>query len=648
MTLGPLHLMRPEWLWALLPVALLALALVRARCRAGNWSAVIAPELLPYLAGDQADSRSNRALPWLVAAWLVAVVALCGPSLRKIPQPVQQRADALVVVLDLSYSMKARDLAPSRMDRARQKIVDLLDRRDEGQTALVAFAGDAHVVTPLTDDNPTIANLLPALNPDMMPLPGSDTAAGIDLALDLLRSGSAGGGRILLLTDGVAAGQREQIADAVRGAGVELVVMGVGTRDGAPLPLPDGGFLRDPDGSIVIPSLDESALARLAGEAGGRYQPLRIDASDLDSLAGPAALPGRERLTESGRRADHWQDQGYLLLLLLLPVAALLFRRGTLAALLLPLLLATEPRPAAAQVPVGERGNSAVAEGTAAESPLARHWNSLWLTPDQRGRRALERGDAGRARELFEDPAWAGTAAYREGDFEAAARDFGRGDSADDWYNRGNALARSGDLEGAIEAYRQSLEKAPGRSDASENLALVEKLKEQRDQQQQEQQNQQNQQNPDQQDGDEQDRNGDSGDSGDKGDTGNGGQRPPGEDARDGQSPSPGENETPPPGGNNQQPGDRQSTGTGNDPGESGERPEASPSAAREKDADDGEHRNTAPAAPSPEEAERNQAMEQWLRRVPDDPSGLLREKFRYESRQRQEQGEKPDNERYW
>ena len=167
------HLMRPEWLWAMLPALVLLLLLWRQRRNQGSWHAVIAPDLLPYLVGGSAASRSTNFLPLILCGWLLAAFAASGPSWQKIPQPIHQKQDALVLLLDLSYSMKSADLAPSRVDRARQKLLDLLRSRKEGQTGLIAYAGDAHIVTPLTDDTPTIANLLPALQPDMMPVPGS-------------------------------------------------------------------------------------------------------------------------------------------------------------------------------------------------------------------------------------------------------------------------------------------------------------------------------------------------------------------------------------------------------------------------------------------------------------------------------------------
>jgi Ca-activated chloride channel family protein len=597
-TLFGLQLMRPLWLLCALPALLLTMLLWQQRGRSAGWSRVIAPELLRYLVPEQQQRRRSNLLLLVCAAWLLACLAAAGPSWKKIPQPVEQVEDALVLVLDLSYSMKSTDQAPSRLDRARQKLLDLLATRREGQTGLVAYAGDAHVVTPLTDDTGTIANLLPALNPDMMPLPGSDTPGALRLAVELLQSAGVNGGRILLLSDGVNADEVPRMARQLRGANVTLSVLGLGTANGAPIPLPRGGFLRDDAGAIVIPRLDEGPLRALAEAAGGRYQRLQVDDSDLEMLLAQAATATETRLAE-GLTADAWEDQGYWLIMLLLPLALALFRRGWLLGLL-PLLLLLE-----------------------AETAQAQALQNLWLTPDQQARRALDAGDAERAAALFEDPAWAGTAAYRAGDYAAAADHFQGADSADSWYNRGNALARAGDLEGAIEAYRRSLELAPGREDAADNLALVEDL-----QQQQEQQEQQ---------------------SGEDGE-------PPPDSGEDGQGQEQEQAET--------------AEQEGEQPPQESEPDQGSPQDASSGTQDEGSTEDDSatpepesgpapePEAPEPlsnievpelslEEAERNQAMEQWLRRVPDDPSGLLREKFRYESRKRQQQPGS-DNERDW
>lgn len=598
-TLPELHLMRPWWLACALPALLLTALLWRQRRRGGGWSQVIDRALLPHLVDGAGPARRSYLPALLLGGWLLACVAAAGPSFQKLPQPLEQVQDALVLVLDLSYSMKSTDQPPSRLDRARQKLLDLLEQRREGQTALVAFAGDAHVVTPLTDDTPTIANLLPALNPDMMPLRGSDPAAAIALAVELLHSAGVARGRILLLSDGVSREQVAAIDRLLRNSGATLSVLGVGTEAGAPLPLPQGGFLRDSEGAIVIPGLEEASLRDLAARGGGRYRRIEFENTDLDYLLAQPLLPVAGATRQLDAAADVWRDQGYWLVLVLLPLALALFRRGWLLSLL-PLLLLLDAPPAAAQ-----------------------DWRALWLTPDQRGMRALQQEDAARAAELFEDPAWAGTAAYRDGDYGTAAGHFARREDADAWYNRGNALARAGQLEEAIAAYQRSLALQPGAEDAAANLALLEQLQREQEQEQEQQQGE---------DGDQQQDRGDQ-DSGDNQQQQSGEAGAPEDAAGD-------ESRGQPPAGNDPA---QQDPGTG-DESTADATPQTEPSEPQSSDGEQGEGQQDLTLPPlSLEEAERDQAMELWLRRVPDDPSGLLREKFRYQSRQRQQQPRSSD-----
>ena len=448
-----MHLMRPEWLWTLVPALILIALLWRQRGRAGSWDAVIAPELLRHLVGDSASSRGSNLLPLVLLGWLIAAVAASGPSWQKIPQPVHQKQDALVVLLDLSDSMKSADLAPSRVDRARQKLLDLLQQRREGQTGLIAYAGDAHIVTPLTVDTLTIANLLPALHPDMMPLLGSDPVSALEQALELLRSAGIRRGKILLLTDGVSEKDSDAIEKVMAGSPSQLNIIGVGTATGAPIPLLEGGFLKDDTGAIIMPRLDEAGLRKLADATGGRYRRLQIDDTDIEFLQAENLFNESEETLALDRTADAWEDQGYFFILALLPLALGLFRRGWILTLL-PVLFLMTPEPASAGA-----------------------WDDLWLTPDQQGQQALQLGDDETAAALFKNPEWAGTAAYRNKDYESAVTRFSDLNSANSEYNRGNALAQAGQLDEAIAAYEKSLALEPDRTDAQENLALLEKLK---------------------------------------------------------------------------------------------------------------------------------------------------------------------------
>lgn len=622
----PFHFLRPGCLLLLLPSLILGILLWRRRGRESRWSRVVAPELLAHLISDDSIRRQRSGVPILIGAWCLGAVAAAGPSWQQLPQPVLQKQDALVLVMDLSYSMLATDLAPSRQDRVRRKLLDLLRERREGLSALIAYAGDAHIVAPLTDDNPTIANLLPALNPGMMPLPGSNPVEAIERALALLDSAGVRRGRILLVTDGITASDGEAIAKRLLDEPRQLLLLGVGTSIGAPIALPGGGFLRSEAGEVIVPKLDEGPLRQLARRSGGRYRAMSVDDSDLRALLADQGFVDEEDTISLDRRADRWQDMAHWLVLPLLLIALGSFRRGWIY--LLPLWLAILP----------------------AERARALDWNDLWWRKDQQGRRALEAGDAERATSLFADPRWRGAAAYTARDYETASEAFAQDESADGWYNRGNALAARGDYEQAIRAYEKSLQLKPDQDDARHNIETLKRAQEQRDQQQQQNQQQNQQQAQSQQ--------GDAGQGAEDKTPENDGGSPRGAPNRQGQQKEQQERDA-------SQNRERQAPQQGApnernaEPGQAPRRePESRGAEQAPRDGEAGRGEDEAAAqdgrpVPRPEidnramqdDLERDQAMQQWLRRVPDDPSGLLREKFRYESRRRQQQGESRDRE---
>ncbi|WOJ94372.1 VWA domain-containing protein [Congregibacter variabilis] len=600
------HFLRPQWLLLLIPSVFLAVLLWRQRGGEASWSRIVAPELLEHLISQDSVRRGRSGLPALLLAWVIAILAAAGPSWQQLPQPVLQKQDALVLVLDLSYSMLATDLQPSRGDRVRRKLLDLLRERREGLTALIAYAGDAHIVAPLTDDNPTIANLLPALTPEMMPLPGSNPVDALERAVALLDSAGVRRGRILLVTDGVRQRDISAMREMLAGQPREMAVLGVGTRVGAPIALPGGGFLKDDSGEIVVPALDEDLLMELASATGGAYRTMTVDDSDLQALLTSTDIVDDDDTISLDRRADRWQDMAHWLVLPLLLLVLGSFRKGWVY--LLPLLVTVFP----------------------SQHSEAFEWQDLWLRADQQAQRALAEGDAARAAELFKDPAWRGTAAFSDENYSAAAEAFSAQDSADAWYNRGNALAAQGELDAAINAYKKSLERAPDQQDALKNLATVEQL---RDQQQQEQDGQQgdSQQQPQDSDGNREQQSGDNSQQSQQS------QDPQDQSGEQNSGHEGSSDQSQPEGGQEQNQQDTDSDNGSQGDSEQSEQAQARPMPQPQID-------NSA----MQEDLEKDQAMQQWLRRVPDDPSGLLREKFRFESRQRQQQGKSRDTKEIW
>jgi len=448
------HFLRPAWFLALIPLFAGLWWAWRGRAAGSPWRRLLDPALQPaMLVGGGPEGRPPRALGLLALAWLVAVTALAGPAWERRPRPAFAPRDALVVVFDLSRSMLAADLRPSRLERARYKVRALLRRRKSGLTGLVAFAGDAFVVTPLTDDTRTLAAHLGALSPDLMPVQGSRVDRGLERALDLLRRGNAVQGGVLLVTDGYRGDEALAAARHLAAAGFRLGVLGVGTPQGAPIPAPGGGQVRDVRGRVVLARLDRRALERLAEAGDGRYADLTPDDTDLHRLAPlwrfKVAAPGQGRR----RQAEEWIDRGPWLLPLLLPLAALGFRRGWLLGLILAAPLGLTPGPARALT-----------------------WHDLWETPEQQAQRALEQGRARQAAALARDPLRRGAALYREGRYRQAAEALKQARGADAAYDLGNALARLGRYKEAVAAYDRALKQRPGMADALENKALLQRL----------------------------------------------------------------------------------------------------------------------------------------------------------------------------
>ena len=591
------HFQQPEWFWVLIPVLILLWQLRPSREQSSAWLKVCDARLLPYLLEKPANSRFYLPLWLLAAGGLLAIIALADPVWEQQQQPVFRNEAARVIVLDLSNSMLSPDLKPSRLVRARYKVADILQQNMDGQTGLVVFAGDAFTVSPLTHDVDTIQALLSPLEPALMPAQGSRVDLGLQQATGLMQQAGIPQGDILLITDGFD-GQRA--IDAARQAyqeGYRVSVLGVGTDAGAPIPTGRGGFLRDQQGEIVVPALEQTALRQLTAAGGGSYTAISSGANDIDFLLSKMSMQLGEGTAQTGMNTAMWRSTGPWLAVLLLPLAALAFRRGWLLALVILVGgTVSVPQPA-----------------------LALGWDDLWLRADQQAARALQAGEPEQAAQLARDPALRGTAEYKAGNFDAALDAFAAQADVDAEYNQGNALAQLQRYEDAIAAYDRALEKQPDMADALHNRAEVERLLQQ--QEQQDEQQGESGENEDQQQGQQdQDTGGeqqksqneaaeqDSSDT-QQADAAAAGEQQESEDEASADDPQPSE----------------EAEGTGDE--------QMSEQQDTEQSENSGEEQAAAEADPLDSEEQR--AAEQWLRRIPDDPGGLLRRKFLYQYKQR-------------
>ena len=582
------HFLRPLWLLGLMPLYAL---LWRLKTRPGGREILrqfCDPALLPFIAAKGGEETRHWRFIALALGGSLALTALAGPTWRQLPQPLFREDSALVIVLDLSPSMLATDLAPDRLTRARYKIRDLLAARQQGQTALVVFAGRPFEVTPLTDDVNTISSQLEIMTPALMPVPGSDLLGAYQHAAALLQQAGHADGDILLVTDGVAYGQQSALSDAVSKAHWRVSILGMGTSGGAPVPQADGGFIKDSAGSIVMARLDETALRSLAAGGHGLYVGVRNDDADINAIhqfLQRASLNGKTSATR--RVSEQWDELGPWLLLPLLPLAGLAFRRGMLLSLFfIPLLLP-------------------------AQRAEALDW---WFSPDQAGQREFQRKDYAKAANAFQHPGWRGAAYYRQGDYQAAAKALNEGSDAESRYNLGNALARQGQFKEALAAYDAALKENPQHDDARFNKSLIEDLLRKQEQESEKEPSEKNQQSDKQQDNQQ----------GQQGE----GEADKGAKPTDGQQDSQDAGrEQPAEASDEQQSGKEQSAQQDAQSGREG----AGKGNAAMNDEQRKQAAEQAAQAAADGNSEEKLSSEQWLRQVPDDPGGLWRRKFQYQ-----------------
>lgn len=568
------HFLRPLFLLGLIPAVILVATLGFLHSRNSSWHKAIDASLLPYLLEQNTKSRQYLPLYGLLSIWVLSIIALAGPAWQQIPSPVQEREDAMVIVQDLSLSMYSTDLNPNRLVRSQRKLIDILNsRKEEGQTALVVYAGSAHTVTPLTDDIATISNMISALDPNIMPLLGSNPEEGIRLAVELLDNAQLNEAKIMLITDGINSADLDGIRDVLNGTFHSLVVLGVGTEEGAPIPTNDG-FLRDQNNAIVIPSLNRSLLQELADSVNGRYADVVLSDNDIDFLLEQTLLDENRNLRDVEQEYDTWAEAGPWLLLLVLPLAAFAFRRGWLLSICLLFLI--NPH----------------------QQAHAQSWQDLWANKNQQGTRAFTTGEYENAAELFDDGNWRAASYYRNGNYQAALNELNAQGSIDAEYNKGNTLARLERYQEAIDAYDKVLAEQADHADALYNRAIVQNLLE-------EQQNMQPEEEQEGEQGEQQ------------------------EQSESEQSQSEQQQNQ------DQAQQDEQNQENSEQESEQQEESEVTDSDAGQEQEDDEEQEGPDPqTAQTQESAEEEQAMQQWLGRIEDDPGELLRNKFRYQSQQ--------------
>jgi Ca-activated chloride channel homolog len=582
------HLIRPMLLWLFIPLVLALYGVRHFANKQSSWHSVISPHLLKFLMVSGEKQRSYIGF-WLTAIiGTIIIIAVSGPSYREKAVPVFQTENARVILLDLSLSMDATDIKPARIDRARHKIMDLLERTTEGTIGLVVYAGDAFVISPLTSDANTIASMVPTLSTGIMPVLGSRPDIAIQEAVNLLKNARQPQGQVIWITDGVESEFVDKVVDTAADSNYLLSILAIGTEQGAPIPLPDNnGFLKDSNGNIILPKLESSRLKEIARAANGQYVELSADASDVEFILTMLELDTNQKSEESDERISRWIDDGYWLTWLILGVLFIKLFRSTDSHMLSSILL------------VG----FFVATGMFSTPAQASLWDDLWKTPDQQAKEAFSQQQYDKAAELFENQHWQAAAAYKNGDYNSALQLYNQSQDLQSKYNQANSLAKAQAFKEAIELYQQVIQNQQVGNeslidDAKFNKKIVEDLLKQQQKEQQEQQDQQkeNQENQDTES----------------------------ESESDSQS---------------KQNSEEQSEQ------EKQSEPQQSQQQQSQEQTDEEKEQQQKQAELSEDQRNKNekdQALEHWLEKIPDDPGGLLRRKMYREYQKRgREQKEK-------
>lgn len=469
-----LHFLRPLWLIGFIPAFWLIWKLWQMTGQKGAWNNIIAPQFRSVLLGKKSDESF---FPWatlgLAILWTIIIIALSGPTWQKVELPAEKNRQGSVILLDLSLSMLSDDLKPNRLSRVRYKILDLLKAHPEINMGMVAYAGTAHTIAPISEDNQTLLSLTPTLTPLIMPRFGADALAGFKKANALIQGAKVQKGHIIWITDDIEKSEIQPIAEFVKQHHLSLSILVVGTADGGPIKVPDYGLVKEEDGRIVMAKVPFKDFYSLSQRTQANISTLTMQQTDMADLLPNVLMQtvhSKEKDATPEKTLTSWLDSGVYLLFVILPLAALAFRRGwafswigiSLATLLLPALMLNP--------------SSSFAKEVKPESDSRATFSDVFKSPDQQGYEKWQKQDYQTAADRFEDPLWKGASLYRQGKYKEAIKQFSIDKSAKGRYNQGNALAKQGDFKAAKEQYQKALKQDPNMLSAKQNLKLMDKI----------------------------------------------------------------------------------------------------------------------------------------------------------------------------
>ncbi len=644
-----LHFLRPQWLWALIPAAVIYGLIRSIKHRQNQATNMINDVLYNYLTQGGSQTQSTQRLWPLLLGAVLAIVAMAGPTTQKIPKPVYDIAQAKVIVMDMSLSMRATDIAPDRLSRMSYKAIDLINANNGGEIGLIAYAGDAFVISPITTDGTNLNALIPGLRPEIMPEFGSEPELALEKAALMLEQAGYLNGDIIWFTDGVDYDQMPGLTSLLQSMPHRVSILSVGTPDGAPIKLTNGQLLKDSSGAIVIPRLDNASLQTLAGITNGAFTPITADEQDIKIIMQVADTLLADATKLNTLQGDDWYELGPYLLLPIIFIVLLYSRKHwvlLLTIVLLPLCGLTLQQPAFAQ---------AMPQKSSADlpSPPSSELNAVqsirtpldFLPPalqnnNQKGLRAFQNGDYATSQSLFTDPEWQAQAQYAQGEYAEALAHFAQTDDALSQYNAGNSLAKLGQYDKALEAYQRANSLDSDFIEAQENQAALELFLQNQppqdssqDQSKQDQSDEQNDQEQQDQQSQSQDNQESASDEQESQDQQSQQQQSQDEQSQQNQQQSEDQKEQPSP----EESKDEQEQGDDQQKQQDKQQPKepTQPDEAQESQEVQAQQQEQ---PLTPEEQEKMQRMQALMNKVPNDPGYLLKRKMELEYQQRKRQ----------
>lgn len=471
------HFLRSYWL-LLIPVALFIYWRFQKHQNVKErYQKLIAPHLLNHLVVGEKGKWSFQPMHMILIILIIGVIAIAGPTWKKELPPFTEDKAPLTIILSLSESMDAIDISPTRLERAKQKVTELLKLRPGSRTALFVYADETFMVLPLTTDSKMIEIFLSSLSTDLMPKDGSNTKEALSKVSEFLKNEEIPG-TILLITDKVERNSFNKFIELQDSSKNQIIVLAVGTSSGGPISVGQNRFQVNKNGQRRIAKLDINSFKELRDKYDIPVTTVSIDNDDVEWIQ--RNVQTHLQAVQQEETQTRWMEYGYYLLYPLVLIFLFWFRKGWsvkwVAMFIISMLICHSSSYADDKKSIIDSTNNS-ADSTAVINEEQYKWEwfmNLWLTKDQQGRYYYEKNDFEKAAERFENKLWKGISFYKIGNYEAAINQFAQLNDAQSYFYLGNSYARLKNYEAAINSYKEAINIGGVMPEAQFNLKIVE------------------------------------------------------------------------------------------------------------------------------------------------------------------------------